>query len=138
MAVFLEFELTTIVVEGLPPIMSGGIKITDKTKDTKIVYGGDHDAIGVVFGAHDIDFTLTTPKDHAALYAAATACREEHKTFTIICQGRPSKNASPKTMHALYDCWFNESSRQIEGMKETVLTIGGSALSGEPVNTEYQ
>lgn len=138
MAVFLEYELVAIVIEGQPAIMAGGIKITDKTKDTKITYGGSHDAIGVVFGEHDIDYTLTAPKDHASLYAAATACREEHKTFTILCMGRPSANASPKTMHALYDCWFNESSRDIEGMKETVPTIGGSALTGEVVNTEYQ
>lgn len=135
---FLEFELTEVHIEGLDPIMCGGIKITDKIADTKLTHGGDHNAYGVAMGLRDMDFTLTTPKDHMSLYQAYYACIDEHLSFTILCMGRPTKNSNLVTQHALYDCWFNEASRDIEGMKETVVTVGGSALSGEVVNTEYE
>lgn len=131
------YELCEVHVEGLDPIMMDGIKITDKTAVTKVTHGGSHEAIDYLFGQHDIDFTLTAPKDSTELYAAVNLCRTQKKRYTILIMGKPTETADPVPTHALYDCIFNEGSRDLEGKKETAATIAGSALTAEVLATEY-
>lgn len=131
------FELCEVHIEGINPIMVDGINITDKTAVVKVRHGGSHEAIDYLFGEHDIDFDLTKPKDHSELYEAIRLCRVEKKRYTILVMGKPTENADPVPTHALYDCIFHEGSRNLEGKKETVAKISGSALSGEILKTEY-
>lgn len=131
-----RFELFEVHIEDVAPFMSNGLDVKDKDDVQRVTYGGSHEPIDFIWGEHTVDFTITNPKDHASLYAARKICREQRKTFTIVCFSK-DLDGTLVPIHQLDGCIFVEGDRQMTAKKEIVPNFTGFAMQSTALDTQY-